>query len=420
MFDYLSFFHSLDAFGIRPGLECIQELMSCLQNPERRLSFIHVAGTNGKGSVSTFLSEILQAAGYKTGLFLSPYVVNFRERIQINSQMISAEVLAKSAERVKDAVRQLNKKDIIITEFEAVTAAALLCFLEQSCEVVVLETGLGGRFDATNIIPPPLVSVICSISLDHTQILGSTLSEISREKCGIIKAGSPVITSDTQAKEALVVIQETSKMQNSPLHIAENKDIKLITSSIYGNEFLYKDNNYKIGLAGEHQLDNAHIAIKTADVLNKSGLYIGDSHIKKGLEHAAIPARIQILSKEPLIILDGSHNPASTKALAALIKRHLAGKKLLGLIGMMGDKDYESSIKNLAPLFCEIITTTPKNPRAVSAEVLARVARKYCEKTKAINSPANALKQAELDLKEHDVLVICGSLYLAGDILNIL
>lgn len=418
MFDYLDFFHSLNRFGSRPGLFSIGKLCERLGNPERNLQFVHVAGTNGKGSVCTFLSEILQAAGYKTGLYISPYVTDFRERVQINGQMIDEATLANAAETVKNAVLELNKEDIVITEFEAVTAAAFLCFAAQSCDIVVLETGLGGRFDATNIIPPPLVSVITSISLDHTQILGATVAEIAFEKCGIIKEGSAVVTNDAQPADALAVIQKTATEHGSTLAVAKTKGIPAQAASIFGSEILYNEEPLFIPLAGAHQIENALTAIAAATLLRDKGFTFTDADICKGIGNARIPARIQILSREPLIILDGSHNAGSTKALSEVLKTHLPQKKLLGLMGMMEDKDYLQALANLAPLFASLITTTPNNPRSLSAEALAEAARKFCTDVQAIPNPSLAFEQAKQLLKDYEALVICGSLYLAADILG--
>ncbi|MDR1629194.1 MAG: bifunctional folylpolyglutamate synthase/dihydrofolate synthase [Oscillospiraceae bacterium] len=418
MFDYLEFFHSLNRFGSRPGLYNIGKLCECLGSPERSLRFIHVAGTNGKGSVCTFLSEILQAAGCKTGLYISPYVTDFRERVQINGQMVDEATLATAAETVKNAVLELNQEDIIITEFEAVTAAAFLCFASQRCDAVVLETGLGGRFDATNIIPPPLVSVITSISLDHTQILGSTVAEIAFEKCGIIKQGSSVVTNNAQPNEALAVIQKTAAERGARLSIATVKNKNILNTSIFGTEILYNGEPLSIPLAGEHQIENALTAIEAVHVLQEQGFHIADAYIRAGVAQTQMPARIQILSREPLIILDGSHNDGSTKALSEVLKTHLPQKKLLGLMGMMADKDYAQALQNLAPLFASLITATPGNPRSLSAEALAAAARQVCPDARAIPSPAEAFAQAKEQLGGYDALIICGSLYLAADILG--
>ncbi len=414
---YLDFFHSLERFGIKPGLERILELLELLGNPQEKLKFLHVAGTNGKGSVCTFLSQILKASSYKTGLYISPYVVDFRERIQIDNKMISEETLEKSAEKVKNAVKKLADANIEITEFEAVTAAAFLCFLEEKCDFVVLETGLGGRFDATNIIAAPEVSVITSISLDHVKILGDNIAQIAFEKCGIIKKDCPVVTNNSQQKDALDVIKEIANQKNCRLSVAESEKLSISVENIFGSSFIYKNEQFNISMPGRHQIENAVTAIeavKAAEIpLNSDSIY-------QGLNAAQIPARIQVISAEPLIILDGSHNEGSTFALKSVAEKFLKEKKILGIIGMMGDKDIEKSLSNLAPIFSHIITTKPSNDRANPPEELNTIISEFGISCESVENPKNAFGKAKLMLREFDALIICGSLYLAADIYRII
>ena len=406
-----NFFHSLDKFGIRLGLENIQILLERLGNPQKNMKFIHVAGTNGKGSICSMLSAILKAAGFKTGLYISPYVIDFRERIQINNEMIPKNRLGEITEKVAKEVNALKKNGVVITEFEAVTATGLLYFYEENCDYVVLEVGLGGRFDATNVIDKPLVSVITSISLAHTAVLGDTIEKIAFEKCGIIKQNCPVVTNSVQNDKALTVIKDIAKTNNSPLYIADINDIKISESSIYGTHFEYKQNEYYLPLAGLHQVENACTAIKICEILD-----IDTQYIQTGLHNVKNPARIEVVSKNPLIIIDGSHNEAGTKALSDYIQKYLANKKIIGIIGMMSDKDIEHSILNVIKHFNKIYTTTPTNPRAINADDLAKIINKHKNIATPVNSPITAVKQAKNELENFDALIICGSLYLASEV----
>ena len=228
----VEYIHSLLRFGIKPGLERISELLSLLGNPQEKVKAIHIAGTNGKGSTSTMTANILKNAGYRTGLFTSPYVINFRERIRINGEMIPEDALAETVSRVKEKIDILNEQGTEITEFEAITAAAYLYFAEEGCDFAVMETGLGGRFDATNVITKPAICIITSISFDHTDILGDSLEKIAFEKCGIIKRNCPVVTSENQSSEAMQVIKKTCEEKSSPLFITDPQKATVISDTL--------------------------------------------------------------------------------------------------------------------------------------------------------------------------------------------
>lgn len=410
------YFHSLLTFGIRPGLDRIKMLLDRLGNPEKSLRFIHVAGTNGKGTVCSFLASILQQAGYKTGLYTSPYIVDFRERIRVNGEMISENDLDSVTGTVKTEIEKLRAEDVIITEFEAVTAAAFLYYKNSRCDFVVLETGLGGRFDATNVIERPLMSVITSISLDHVNILGSNISEIAYEKCGIIKNDCPVVTCSTQNPDALKVISEQSKVHNSELYIASIADCKLIDETIDGSSVIFGARQVKIPFPGEHQRENCITALTAVDILKKEGIAVSESAIKRGVENTKNPARCEIVSTRPYVIFDGCHNEGSAKALASVIEKHLKDKKITAVMGMMEDKDVEKVLSLLCCKFDSMVTVNPSNPRAMSCEKLADLAKKYCNKVECFADELEGLKYAVNSLGKDSVLLVCGSLYLCSDL----
>lgn len=407
--------NSLLKFGMKPGLERIQELLFRLGNPQDHLRFVHVAGTNGKGSVCTMLSCILRQAGCKTGLFTSPYVVDFRERMQINGKMIPRDELEQEVNRVMEIAEQMAEENLIVTEFEVVTAVALHWFAEKKCDVVVLEVGLGGRFDATNIISTPLASVICSISLDHTAVLGNTIEQIAFEKCGIIKHGGVTVTYPNQPDDALCVIMRRAAEEENTLLMGNMNAAEINHADIFGTSICYGGMNIHIPFAGKHQIANAVTVIETAKALCRLGIPIRDEHIIAGIASASIPARMEILCHQPIVLLDGAHNADGSAVLAQSIKDYLPDKKITAIFGMMADKDYCTAASLIAPLCSSIITVTPSNPRALPAENLLQVVSKWCSDVIAVQSLKKALSCALEHLNEDDVLLICGSLYLAGD-----
>ena len=413
----VGFFHSLERFGVNPGLDRIRQLCELLGHPEKKCSFVHVAGTNGKGSVCTEISNILREAGFCTGLYTSPYVLDFRERIQVNNRMISAEALIDVTEKIKNAIGVLNAQNIFPTEFEAVTAAAFLYFAACSCDIVVLETGLGGRFDATNVIEKPIVSVITSISLDHVKILGNTVEEIAFEKCGIIKESCHSVTDGANPDGALQVIRDTAAARHSFLFEARPDDLfKTVSSDITGTLIRYRDTEMRIPFLGDHQIRNAAVALKACEVIGVSGFDITVKHIKAGLEASFIPARTEIMSKRPLVLLDGSHNDDSTLALAGVLHGYLPEKRIVAVMGMMEDKDCEKALQNLSDCFSHVIAVTPSNPRAMKAENFCSLLLQNGYSAEAIDDPALGVRKAFSMMDDFDALVVCGSLYLASDV----
>lgn len=398
----LTYIHSLTRFGIKPGLGRVRALCELLGNPQEKLRFIHVAGTNGKGSTCTMLAEICRAAGMKTGLYTSPYVIDFRERMQVNGEMIPHEALARLTAQCKTLAETMKEP---VTEFEFITVLAFAWFAQQQCDVVVLEVGLGGRLDATNIIPPPWMSVITKIAYDHMDVLGNTLTLIAGEKCGIIKPTSPVVTTCEQGEEALVVIRNIARERGCLLTEARMSDCEVLSSGITGSETVLAGLPVHVPLLGEHMCRNALTAVMTARQLG-----LPDEAIQRGISAARIPARMEILSAEPLVILDGGHNPDCATALANALAQHLPGQRITAICGMMADKDVEEYLQILRPHIGQLLAVQPDNPRAISAQRLAAQARVLGYDNV---QPAASLEAALQTVKYP--LLICGSFYLAGD-----
>lgn len=397
----LEYIHSLLVFGSVPGLERISQLLDSLGNPQDKLKFIHVAGTNGKGSTCTMLAEVYKKQGLKTGLYTSPYVVDFRERMQINGEYIPEDDLARLCETVKNT-------GITVTEFEFITALGLLWFYERNCDIVILEVGLGGRFDATNIIKAPLCSVITRIDLDHTAVLGETLAEIAGEKCGIIKDNAPVAVYPLQAEEALRVIEEHSKKPAIP----DIDNLEIVSSSLEGNTFIYKGREYHTRLVGEHQVYNALTVI---EAVTAAGIPVTEQALTFGIASATIPARLELLANDPVIFLDGAHNPNGAEALAQFMEGYKGD--IVAVIGMMADKNCEGFLKSVLKFCRKVITVTVKeNPRAISAEELKDLATSFCNDC-TVAADYDAAIAAALAERERGLPVfVIGSLYLAGAI----
>ena len=405
----VEYIHSLLQFGIKPGLERISKLLEAIGNPQDKVKTIHIAGTNGKGSTSTHLANILTSAGYKTGLYTSPYVLSFCERIQIDGNNIPKDDLARTVTRVKSEIEKLNEQGII-TEFEALTATAFLYFYESGCDYAVIEVGLGGRFDATNVIKKPEAVVITSISLDHIAILGDTIEKIAFEKCGIIKENTTVITSSNQHNDALKVIKETCESKNCKLIISDPHKTEILDDSILGTLFAYDENVYKTRLTGNHQIENTVNAIEGAKVIG-----INEKAIVQGIENTRMIARMEIMSTNPLVIRDGGHNEGCAEALYNFLVKYDV-KNINMLIGLMADKDVDGYVSKIAPLCKSVITVTPSNPRALNGADLEKITEKYCNDCKFINNPKEGYKYIISNTKEDETILICGSFYMMSDI----
>lgn len=412
----LSYIHSLLKFGTRPGLERVSALLDELGRPQDKLKFVHVAGTNGKGSFCTMMSEILKSAGYKTGLFTSPYVFDFRERIQINGEMIGKEELCEITAQVKAAAEKIAERDLQPTEFEFITAAALKYFADKNCDVVVLEVGLGGRLDSTNIIKTPLISAIMSISLDHMAVLGDTVEAIAAEKSGIIKENGVTVCFSRQDERAEKIIRKTAEEKGNRYIKSSPEDIKVLSCNLNGTKVLYKDMEIFIPLIGEHQVYNAQTAVDAALALNDRDLSISPENIIEGIAKARIPARMELFGKSPLTILDGAHNREGVEALLRNLKKFIPHKKLTVIMGMMEDKEYAFAAEEISKLAKSFTAALPSNPRAVSPKVLAEIAEKNCENVFICENPSKAYREIYEKAEKDDIILVCGSLYLAGDV----
>ncbi|MBR5112566.1 MAG: bifunctional folylpolyglutamate synthase/dihydrofolate synthase [Clostridia bacterium] len=406
----IEYIHSLERFGIMPGLERISALCEKLGNPQNNLKFIHVAGTNGKGSTCTICANILREAGYKVGLYTSPYVVDFRERIQINGEMIPENDLALCVSKVKETADEYNIKT---TEFEFITAVAFLYFSRQNCDYVVLEVGLGGRFDATNVIPAPEASVIASISLDHTAVLGDTIEKIAFEKCGIIKPGSKVILYPKQKTEAFSVIKDACDKYGIIPVVPDLTLLETGSSDIHGTKASYKGMEFTLSLAGEHMTYNAVTAIETVKSILPD---ISDKAVTEGIVKSSMPARLELISDKPVVILDGGHNEDCALALEKYIIANLGDKKIRAVISIMADKDYVKYLESVLPHVESVIVCRADVPRALDADKLASEASKYCDDVTTIPDAVTAVKYALDDANDDEAVIVCGSFYFAGDV----
>lgn len=412
----VEYIHSVSNFFCKPGLERIGELCRLLGNPQDKLKFIHVAGTNGKGSFSAFTASILTAAGYKTGLYTSPYITKFNERIAVNGNMISDCDLAELTDYVKQYAEMLEDKP---TEFELITAIAFEYFSRCNCDYVVLECGLGGKFDATNIVTTTMLSVITGVSIDHTDFLGKTVLEIAGEKAGIIKQNVPCLWCGDD-KVALSVIGDTAKANNSPLYFPQKENLKITSYSLEGTCFDYEEHkNISIKLLGTFQPLNAINAITAVKLLNKLGLRISDEHIKTGLSNTVWHARFELLHKDPVFIFDGGHNPEGVCAAVSSVKHYFGDKKICVITGVMKDKDYNFIADKICEVADKVFCVTPDNPRALDASKLCEVFKKRGIYSKPYNEIAEAVKSAiKAASKNSQPIISMGSLYMYSDIRN--
>ncbi|MDD3262093.1 MAG: bifunctional folylpolyglutamate synthase/dihydrofolate synthase, partial [Oscillospiraceae bacterium] len=407
---------ALHRFKKVPGLANLRVLLHTLGDPQKKLRFVHVAGTNGKGSVSTMTASVLQHSGFRTGLFTSPFVIDFRERMQINGSMISPEELVNVAEKVFPPLLQMERGGQEISEFEAVTALGLCWFAQQKCDLVVLEVGLGGRLDATNVIAKPMCAVITHISYDHTEILGDTLTKIAGEKCGILKEGCNVVCAPGQAPEALAIIRQTAKERHCFLTEAREENLQVCQSTLSGTDFQYRGHQLHLPLAGAYQVRNAAAALACVSVLkNRCGLWqITAETCREGLAAVKMSARFEVFAGTPPAVLDGAHNPDGAAALADSLRRFLSGRRLAAVTGMCADKDTGHFVHTLAPLFADAIAVPVRNPRAMPPQVLADLWQAAGVPAEAACTPLEGLAQAATLAGSDGAVIVCGSLYLAG------
>lgn len=411
------------------GLEAIENLLDELGHPEEKLTFIHVGGTNGKGSVSAYLSFILASAGYKVGRYISPTIREYRERIQTLeyrdggyvSCYITEEKIIAWTTRIKEACSLIEEKGKKLpTPFEIETVIGFLEFIEQNCNVVLLEVGMGGRTDATNIIKQTAVSVLTSISMDHMQFLGNTLAAIAEEKAGIIKYHGNVVAYDYtfwgkesgKKDEITAVLVDKAREMQADIRFSDFTGITKEIHNLQGITFDYKKyESVYTPLLGENQVKNAALAIEVAEKLRETGWNITKEHIYNGISNTKWHGRFEILKNNPLYIVDGAHNPDAARSLKQSINLYLKGKKKLYIIGILADKDYRSILSVVGKDAEKIITVTPDNKRALPAEDLAQCAREYCDCVTVGGTMEQALMLAKREESNYDAVLIFGSLY---------
>ncbi len=413
----LEYIHSVEWLGSRPGLSRTEELLARLGNPEKDMKFIHVAGTNGKGSTCSMLDSILIESGYKVGLYTSPYIVRFNERMCINGEPISDSELAELVEMIKPFAEAMEDKP---TEFEIITALAFLYFKRNNCDVVVLEVGMGGRLDSTNVIQSPVVSVITGVAIDHTAVLGNTVEEIAFEKAGIIKSERPVVYGGRD-DGAYKVIYDKAVDVGSNVFRTRLSTLKIHSMDVSGTVFNYGAYlNLKLSLCGKYQLDNAATVLETVSVLNQNGFHISVQDVQKGLANARWRARFELLHDDPVVVFDGSHNIQGVTAAAESIKRFFVkGKKnkVALLMGVLEDKDYRDMVSILSPLAERVFTVTPPSPRALKAEKLLDVFGEFGVEGASFDElPEGVVSAFEYAKSQNRPLIMLGSLYMYGDI----
>jgi len=411
----IKFIHQRTWQGSKPGLSRTRELLSLLGDPHRDMPFIHIAGTNGKGSTAAMLSAILRAAGCRTGLYTSPYITRFNERIQTDGAEIPDDRLGEITEKCAPLALSMPDRP---TEFELVTAVAFEYFRQEKCDIVVLETGLGGRLDSTNVIESPLCSVITNIGLDHTRELGGTVEEIAGEKAGIIKSGRPAVIYDLPENIRNVFSRKCAET-NSALIPSDFRQIVPESDSVEGQRFSYKDfTGLFLPLLGAHQLKNAAVALETVSLLRTLGWKLTDEAVGQGLASTRWPARFEIVSRNPLFIVDGGHNPQCAETVADNLSRYFPGRKTVLLMGVLRDKDYMSMARILNPRADAFVTVTPDSPRALDAQELARSLDVFGKPAVPCADIDGGIKTA-LSLAGEDGLVCSvGSLYFAGAVRN--
>lgn len=399
------------------GLDNMKELLKRLGNPQDHLKFVHISGTNGKGSVLAYLSTIFMEAGYQTGRYISPVLFSYREKIQINEKFIEREDLARLTTRIRAAAEDMHSCGAgIPTIFEMETALAFLYFAEKQCNIVILETGLGGALDATNVITTPVIEVITSISMDHMEFLGDTIEKIAAQKAGIIKPHTGVVSA-VQRPEALEVIQDVCREKNCMLQVVEPAQIKNVTCGYEGQGFSYKKwENIRISLMGSYQIKNGVLALEAVEALRKQGYEISDTAVYQGMKRAVWKGRFTVISKEPMILMDGAHNPAAAEELVRSLKLYYPGKKYHYIYGTFRDKDYTEVIRITAPMADHIITVeTPGNPRALPACELKKAVAEVNPSVEAAESLRAAVNRAIERMDRDTVLVIFGSLSFLGE-----
>ena len=414
----LSYIHGSSGVFCKPGLERIGELCCALGNPQDGMKFIHVAGTNGKGSTSAMLANILKESGYKVGLYTSPYIYRFNERIQINGEPIPDTALAALTGEIAPVVSEMKDKP---TEFELITAIAFEYFKREACDVIVLEVGMGGRFDSTNIIRRPLLSVITGIALDHVAFLGDTVEKIAFEKAGIIKDNAPVLYGGCD-EAALGVIAKIALERGSTLYTVDHSKIRDTSLGLCGGSFSFGEwKDVKLSLLGTYQFKNAAAVLSAVEILRKGGLNIDTGAVYRGIEGTRWRARFEIIQREPTVIFDGAHNAEGVGVATESIKSYYPSGRVAIFSGVLRDKDYRAIAKSISEVAAVAFTVTPSNPRALSAEEYAEVLSEYGVSAFPCGSVREAIARGLRYATEKGVPLCClGSLYTYSEVIDAL
>lgn len=407
-------------YGSVLGLDNMREMLKRLGNPQDDLEFVHVAGTNGKGSVLAYISTVLAQAGYRVGRYVSPPIYTYLERMEINGIAIGEEEFARHLTAVAKVIASMTEEGLPHpTPFEIETAVAFLYFKEEKCDIVALETGLGGLLDATNLITTTKLAIITSISMDHMDYLGHTLREIAKNKAGIIKPGCQVVTT-CQKDEAMEVVKSTCKRCQVPMYVADKREAHVKTGNYLGQVFQYHGETYEIHMAGVFQIENAVVALKALELLQESGYSITREQMFQGMKNTQWGGRFTILEKEPVFIIDGAHNPAAALKLEESIQEYFPNKNIYYIMGVFKDKEYEKVARITAPYAKEIFTVaTPNNERALSPETLAQVVKKYNTHVSPRATLEEAVEAAYSRAGKEDVIIAFGSLSFLGSITQI-
>lgn len=419
--EVMEYIESISGLGIVPGLESIRELCRRLGNPQNALRFVHVAGTNGKGSVSAYIAEVLKCGGYRVGRYISPVIFEYRERIQVNGRPIAKEALGRLAEQVKQACARMVEEGLNHpTAFEVETAMGFLYWKEKGCHIVVLETGMGGLLDATNVIGTTVLAVITSVSMDHMRFLGNTLEEIAAQKAGIMKPGVPVVSAE-QLRSAEKVIADRAAALNCPITVAERSRITTVKYGLERQRFSYGGfSGLEISLAGKYQIENAALAVEALRLLGEQGFPVTEEKLRRGLKQTAWAGRFTLLGKRPCFIVDGAHNEDGAKRLAESLEFYFTNKRIIYIMGVLRDKEYEKMIGLTHNLADQIITVTPPdNPRALPAYDLAREIAKVHPGVTAVDSLEEAVEMARLLAGKEDVIIAFGTLSFTGRLIKI-
>lgn len=419
----MNFIQNTNKFGSVLGLDNIRELLERLGNPQEQLRVVHIAGTNGKGSTLAFLAGIFRESGYRAGRYVSPASFSYEERFRINEENISKKDLCFYMEKIKNVAEEMVKDGLSHpTMFEIETALSFLYFLDKKVDVVLLETGMGGRLDATNVVKKPIATVIASIGMDHMQFLGDTLEKIASEKAGIIKEGCPVISYDN-TKEVNEVIKNKAKQMHAKVTFVNSAGIRVLQESLNGESFSYRSSDgrwyekIEIPLLGRHQINNAALALETLNVI-KNYYCISDFQTEDGMRKTIWRGRIEILEREPMVICDGAHNPDGAKSLLSFLQNNFTNQRLIYIMGVLSDKDYEQMVQILAPAADKIYTVAPDNPRALSSRELCNCISKYHQNVEERQRLAECLSEVRQKAEKDDVIIICGTLSFQNELIN--